>query len=188
MKRFERSLLLFLMLTSSSINIGKCEEAKEECIRGEPEPLFNQQSPNVKQHTFTLKSSHEADEEVLFKSGDVLKIKNWGCEYFVNTFHYESKSIQGSNSDVSYWFRESANALKKVSESNPNVMFDFQKAAMTLESKIKEGSELSFDHLPFPVDGDGVEFLQTQVVVKNGGLLKEKKVGFVDFELMKGPL
>ena len=74
------------------------------------------------------------------------------------------------------------------SRSNPNIVFDLDKAANTLEAKVINNKGLSFAHEPYPVEGDGIDFLQTQVFIKSGGTLKGKPIGYVEFELMKGPL
>lgn len=186
MTRLIRILLPPLVISLLAVPGASAEEGG--CVRGEPEALFEQSSPGVEKHSFNRRSSHEADEEVVFESGDVLRIRNWGCEYFVNTFHYESGSFQGNESDIPYWFRKAAEVLSVMARAKPNAIFDLQRAAATVESRISDGSKLGFDHPPYAVEGDGTDFLQTRVVVKNGHPPKGGKLGFVEFELMKGPL
>ncbi|MGA1876129.1 MAG: hypothetical protein ACMUIA_11030 [bacterium] len=178
------SILIVSIIVPASVAAGQ----DEQCVRGEPEPMFRRENPRIKEHSFHLKSSHEAGEEVLFDSGDLLFIENGGCEYFVNIFRYESESFQGEESNIRSWFQKSVDVLKILAEAEPHTVFDFRKAAATLGSKIGSSSDLTFDHMPYPVENDGSEFLQTQVVVLKGGMIPEKASGFVEFKLFKGPL
>jgi hypothetical protein len=189
MKNLFATILVFTALGTLTISVyaaGKPETSS--CVRGEPEPLFSLNSPGVKTHSFKMKSPHEAEEEVVFKSHDKLLIQNWGCEYFVNTFHYESENLKGNEADIAYWFFKSAEILKALSLSKPQAVFDFEKTAKTLELKAKDNKGLKFEHEPYAVEDDGIDFLKTQVVVKSGGKLKGGPKSYVEFELSKGPL
>jgi hypothetical protein len=158
MKKLICGILLFIVHGLLPLGLFGADQEDSICVRGEPEPLYTMKSPGVKAHSFKKRSSHEAEEEITFKSGDKVRINNWGCEYFVNTFYYESKSIKGNNSDMTYWFKKSAEILKVLSRSNPNIVFDLEKAANTLEAKVINNKGLSFAHEPYPVEGDGIDF------------------------------
>ena len=123
----------------------------------------------------------------MFTSGDRLSIINWGCEYFVNTFRYESKSMSVSAENIKDVFIKTAKTLRKLEGYNPNIIFDLGKAAETLDKVVKEGKDISF-RAWYPVEGDGLYFFQTRVVVKGGGPLEEEEGSYVEFELFKGPL
>lgn len=178
--------LLLIGVIFCSPDLTWADQAEDRCVRGGPEPLFSGQSPDVKGHEFTRTSSHEADESVLFASGDRLVIRNWGCEYFVNTFRFESKSIEGHKSSPPYWHKVAAHALRTLAASEPDIVFDLKLAARTLEIKVSNSIELKLDD-PYPVEGDGTDFLQSHVAVKASGKT-DKGVGFVVVELSKGPL
>ena len=178
---------LFLIITPS-ILLGADQPADPDCPRDQPGPVYSLKSPGVKSHLFKKTSSFEAEEEVIFVSGDRLLIKNWGCEYYVNSFYYESKNIKADSASTAYWHTKSAEILRLLARSRPDTVFDLKKAADTLEIKAKGGKGFRFDHEPYPVEGDGTDFLQTMVTVKKGGNLPGKDMGFVEFELMKGPL
>lgn len=189
MKRFTGNMLGLFIIAILPVGLIAADPVEDAgCVRGEPAALFSVKSPGVQTHSFKKISPNEAEENVVFKSGDVLRIRNWGCEYFVNTFHYESKGIEGTVSDMAYWFIKAAEVLRTLTHSKPHVSFDLGKAANTLEINVKNSKELSFDHLPYPVEGDGTDFLQAQVVVKSGGRLAGTSMGYVEFELSKGPL
>jgi hypothetical protein len=159
--------------------------AEETCPRGEPEALF--QGKEVKSEIFTPVSNHEANEEVVFNSGDRLLIRNWGCEYFVIFYRYESAKLLVKSGDTFGVFKKSVELLQKIAAFRPNSVFDDMKAAETLDKMITEGKELTLGQ-SYPVEGDGFDFLQTRVVVKGGGSLKNGRGGFIEIELGKGPL
>jgi hypothetical protein len=114
-------------------------------------------------------------------------ILNGGCEYYVNSFRYESVEIGAGDSSAMHWGREAAKALRKLQVLRPSVVFDFAKAAETLERLVREPGKLLLDE-EIPVAGDGTEFLQTRIFLKGGGLLPGQAGGYVAFDLLKGPL
>jgi hypothetical protein len=185
--------VIFLISISVLLSLSaRAEESKEgtydNCIRAVPEPLFDKRMTKVKSAKFQPKTNEEeAKEEVVFASGDRLSIINWGCEYFVNTFRYESKSMSVSPENIKDVFMKTAKTLRKLEGYNPNIVFDLGKAAETLDKAVKEGKDISFEAW-YPVEGDGLYFFQTRVVVKGGGPLEKEEGSYVEFELLKGPL
>jgi len=170
-------------LQSLSADLG----AESECVRGEPEPLYSRKNSKIKSHSFTLRSRTEAIENIVSLSGDRVIIMHGGCEYYVNSFRYESDEISASNPSAPYWGAEAAKALRRLHALGLTGVFDYVKAAETLEKLINEPEHLSFDS-EIPVEGDGTDFLQTRVVLKGGGRLQGQTGGYVAFELLKGPL
>ena len=77
--------------------------------------------------------------------------------------------------------------LEKLSRLKPRTAFSVGLAAKELRTKLgRRGSlELATE---IPVSGDGVDFLQTRVVVKGGGGLAGGAGGYVEFDLLTGPL
>lgn len=185
--------VIFLISISVLLPLSaRAEESKEgtyeNCIRAVPEPLFDKKMTMVKTTKFQPKTKdEEAKEEVVFTSGDRLFIINWGCEYFVNTFRYESESMSVSPENIKDVFMKAAKTLRKLEGYNPNVVFDLGKAAETLDKVAKEGKNISLKAW-YPVEGDGLYFFQTRVVVKGGGPLEKGEGSYVEFELLKGPL
>ena len=157
------------------------------CVRGEPEPLFSRTNPQIKSHSFARESSTEATEEIVSLSGDRIITLNGGCEYYVNSFRYESAGIQARDHTAVYWGAETAKALRKLQALRPSLPFDLTKVAEALEKLVKERGTLSVE-TEIPVEGDGTDFLQTRVVLKGGGILQGKAGGYVAFDLVKGPL
>ena len=152
--------VIFLISISVLLSLSaRAEESKEgtydNCMRAVPEPLFDKKMTMVKTTKFQpATKEEEAKEEVVFTSGDRLSIINWGCEYFVNTFRYESKSVSVSPGNIKDVFMRTAKTLRKLEGYNPNIIFDLGKAAETLDKVVKEGKDISFDAW-YPVEGDG---------------------------------
>ena len=184
---------MFLISISVLVSLSARAEGGKEgtydnCMRAVPGPLFDKKMTMVETTKFQPETKEEeAKEEVVFTSGDRLFIRNWGCEYFVNTFRYESKSMSVSPGNIKDVSMNTAKTLRKLESYNPNVIFDLGKAAKTLDKVVKEGKDISFG-VWYPVEGDGLYFLQTRVVVKGGGPLEKEEGSYVEFELLKGPL
>lgn len=81
--------------------------------------------------------------------------------------------------------KEAASWLRKIERLKADTVFNLGLAANTLEKAIgKSDKKQSGEGLP--VEGDGVDFLQTQVFVENYG--RKGTVGFIELSLFKGPL
>ena len=101
--KYLKWLICFLVISvflSSLISAGE-GDWDETCMRAIPQPLFDSKMKMVKTEKFRQATKEEdAEEEVVFSSGDRLIIRNWGCEYFVNTFRYESKAMLVSSESL----------------------------------------------------------------------------------------
>lgn len=80
----------------------------------------------------------------------------------------------------------SATRLAGCTDSH-EALFELKDAADILEQEVKRGGSLTFGQ-PVPIHGPSAEFLQPQVVVKGGGKVEGKALGYVEFELFQGPL
>ena len=72
------------------------------CIRGQAESVVKKEVyPNA---SFKLNDDHLSGTETIeLKDGDKLVIKNWGCEYFVLTFRFETNRFRADTTDIKYW-------------------------------------------------------------------------------------
>jgi hypothetical protein len=161
-------------------------DGADECVRGEPEAMFPNRVATIRSTAFHPVSSHEATEEVVFAGGERLRIRNWGCEYFVLTFRYESKALIASG-DGRAWHQRAAEVLERLARLKPRAPFDLPLAARQLRKALRTPAALPLEQ-EIDVEGDGVEFLQARVSVKGGGALAGGGRGYVEFQLAKGPL
>lgn len=84
-----------------------------ECIRGAAEPIVNRDVyPNA---LFKINDdSLTGIETIDFENGEKLKINNWGCEYFVLTFTFETNRFQGDTTDAKFWLDKAIVLMKEV--------------------------------------------------------------------------
>lgn len=80
------------------------------CTRGIAVPVLKRSVfPNVK-------AKMSADERTSVETartgrGDLLTVRNWGCEYYVLTFRFETSRYRHDLGDLRYWFRQAANEM-----------------------------------------------------------------------------
>jgi hypothetical protein len=87
-----------------------------ECIRGEPEPSLNLNIfPSRK---FTSISKTKAIETASLTNGDQLIIKHGGCEYFVQTYRFETSRFQADTSNLIFWYKNAVKLLNEIASAN----------------------------------------------------------------------
>jgi len=144
--------LVLLAFLSSASAIDSKEQANRDCKRGQAEPIIQKEDyPNT---TFLLQAdSISALETIVFENGDKLIIKNWGCEYYVLTFRFETTKFQGDTTNLAYWFRSSAilitgmlSALDAPIDIKRGLVFLHSYIAKHEDNKtLKLGEEIDFD-------------------------------------------
>jgi hypothetical protein len=177
-----RAIVFAVVLVMPAISA----KAGADCVRHVPVPVFPKKVATMRSTAFHPVSGNEANEEVVFATGERLKIRNWGCESFVMTFRYESKTLPASG-DGRAWYERAAEVLERISRLEPQTPFDLPLAARQLRKALRTPAALRLEE-DIEVEGDGVEFLQTRVSVKGGGALEGGGGGYVEFQLAKGPL
>jgi hypothetical protein len=154
-----------------------------ECTRGEPEQVFYSENAAVQSVVFKPISSHEANEEVVFKSGDRLAIHNWGCESFTLSFRLESKSLAPTSDP----FSQAVQTLRRLAAGKAHAVVDLSRAADGLDSLIKSRAELKPGE-PYPVDGDpDAGDFQLKFTLRSSGPLSGAG-RYIEFDLTLGPL
>lgn len=85
-----------------------------DCVRGKAVPIVQKTFyPNT---TFILQpDSISAIETVNFDNGDKLIIRNWGCEYYVLTFRFETSRFHQDTTNLEYWFKSADLLMREVS-------------------------------------------------------------------------
>jgi len=83
-----------------------------DCLRGQAEPIVVKAIyPNS---TFTLQSDKLTAIEIIYlDNGDKVNIKNWGCEYYVLSFHIETSKYNADTTAMKYWY---VNSFKLMDE------------------------------------------------------------------------
>lgn len=91
----------------------KVKDLRNECVRGQAEPvIIKTVFPNTK---FILQSdSLTAIETVEFENGDKLIIRNWGCEYYVLTFRFETSRYIADTTAMKYWYVAACKIMKDI--------------------------------------------------------------------------
>lgn len=89
------------------------QDLRDNCVRGQAEPIIKKNYyPNT---TFVLQAdSLTAIETVTFDNGDKLTIKNWGCEYYMLTFRFETSRFQDDTSNIQYWYKKTVLLVSEI--------------------------------------------------------------------------
>lgn len=120
-----------------------------ECTRGQAEPIVrNKYFPKT---TFVLQpDSLTAIETVRFTNGDKLVVTNWGCEYYVLTFRFETARFKADTLNLKYWY---AAAGKLINKAMPGIdaPLDIERGVRALTNyaasnvkHLKLGTEIDF--------------------------------------------
>ena len=84
-----------------------------ECVRGKAASVIKKTVyPNS---TFELNNdNHTGTETVDLGNGDKLIINNWGCEYYVLTFRFETTRFQADTTDFKYWIDKAVILMTEI--------------------------------------------------------------------------
>ncbi len=153
-----------------------------DCTRGAAEPIIKKTV--YPQTTFVLQpDSLTGIESVAFDNGDNLTIKNWGCEYYVLTFQFESSRLKADTTSLKYWY---VSAYKIMTEMKQGIdaPIDIEKGLQALNNYI---SKNVFDlKLQTEIDFGGDE-IRSFVSVDRVEKVTDKKYA-VEISFTTGPL
>ena len=162
------------------------KDVPSTCVRSIPGPILSKvEFPNAK---FRLQAdSLVGFETTALDNGDVLTIKNWGCEYYTLTFQFETTRFQADTNDLAYWF-EKAEVLLTGMLGGLDSPLDMKKGLMHLEYYLhhrgKQGSK-GFD-LGEQIDFGGTE-IREFISIDRIAQLSEGKY-LVEISVSTGPL
>lgn len=171
----------------------KSEEVKNtvpdmrlDCVRGQATSIVNKDV--FKNSKFTVQAdSLTGIETVELPNGDKLSIKNWGCEYYVLTFRFETSRFQKDTSDLEFWFDQAQNLLLDV-ENGIKAPIDWKGGIQALNGRCE--SSFHMDYESFNV-GDEVDYgegeMRTFVVIDRIQKISEKKYA-IEISFAVGPL
>jgi len=131
---------------------------KVNCTRGKAEPIINKiVYPKT---TFVLQpDSISGIETVTFDNGDKLTIKNWGCEYYVLTFRFETSRFQRDTTDLKYWFNTATGLVTEIYNGVESPI-DIKKGITQLKNHIDSDQPNNCKNLKL---GDEIDFGESEI-------------------------
>lgn len=122
--------------TEAQNETASVKDLRDDCVRGQAEPMIKKTVfPNTK---FILQpDSLTAIETVTFDNGDKLTIRNWGCEYYVLTFRFETSRFQADTAAMKYWYVTTYRILKEMKQGI-DAPVDIEKGLQALNSHISK--------------------------------------------------
>lgn len=109
------------------------------CIRGQAESVIkNSVYPNA---IFKLNPDNQTGIETIdLGNGETLTIKNWGCEYFVLTFRFETIRFQSDTTDTKYWIDKAVTLMQEI-EKGLNSPLDIEGGTLAARNFLKENND-----------------------------------------------
>lgn len=161
---------------------------KGDCVRGQAEPIIKKKVyPNT---SFALQPDKlTAYETVTFDNKDKLIIHNWGCEYYVLTFRFETSRFQEDVKNLPFWYQK-AHLLMTEIIKGLDTPFVTSKELTTLkeftEEKIKTNPESLKLEEEIECGGDDSE-IRNFITVDKIEKLTDKKFA-IEISFSIGPL
>jgi hypothetical protein len=109
------------------------------CIRGQAESVINK---SVYPHSnFKLnEDQHTGTETIELGNGEKLIIYNWGCEYFVLTFRFETTRFRADTTNIKYWMAKAVILMDEL-EKGLNAPLDIKTGTIATKNFIKENMD-----------------------------------------------
>lgn len=86
-----------------------------DCVRGPAEQVIKKNMSPAS--LFELNpDGHTGKETLSFENGDQVIIKNWGCEYYLLTFRFETGRYKSDTTNVSFWMDKAVSFMKSIEE------------------------------------------------------------------------
>ena len=167
---------------ADSVDTTEKQVVLTDCTRGVAEPIIKKTV--YPQTTFVLQpDSITGVERVSFDNGDSLTIKNWGCEYFVLTFRFETSRFKADTTSLKFWYVTTYKIMTEI-EHGIDAPIDIEKGLQALSNYI---SKNVFDlKLQTEIDFGGDE-IRSFVSVDRVEKITDKKYA-VEISFATGPL
>lgn len=122
--------------TETQTITASVKDLREDCVRGQAEPIIKKTVfPDTK---FILQpDSLTAIETVNFDNGDKVTIRNWGCEYYVLTFRFETSRFKADTTAMKYWYVTTYRILKEM-QQGIDAPVDIEKGLQALNNHISK--------------------------------------------------
>lgn len=117
----------------------------KNCVRGKAKPIIDKTV--YPKTAFVLQpDSLSGIETVTFDNGDKLIIKNWGCDYYVLTFRFETSRFQRDTTDLKYWFKTATGLVTEILDG-VDAPIDIKKGITQLTNRIDRDQSANFKSL-----------------------------------------
>lgn len=120
-----------------------------DCIRGQAATVIKKTV--YSNAIFTLnQDNHTGTETIDLKNGDKLIINNWGCEYYVLTFRFETERFNADTADTKYWLDKAVVLMREI-EKGLDAPLDIEGGTIATLNYLKEnkdynlGEEIVYD-------------------------------------------
>ncbi len=156
------------------------------CIHATATPVVKKSS--FPQTTFQLQSDKQTGiETIQLENEDKVIIKNWGCDYYVLTFRFETSRFQEDPANLGFWYKRAVTLLNEINkglDTPIDVIKGTERLVVQIENDLPNGyanlqlnEELSFN------DETPRSFISIDKIEK----LDEKRYA-VTITFAKGPL
>ena len=157
------------------------------CVRGEAVPWFSGRNQSAASWHFRSVSTIQSVEAVVTTAGDAITVVNQGCEYYSVSLRYDFAENPETPDKRRWWYEKAARALARARELGAAPVFDLELNEQLL-LRASEGESVPEEIMDVPVEGDGLDFLQTRLSVTGYGALPQGSGSYVELRLVKGPL
>jgi hypothetical protein len=172
--------------TELQTEINSVKDFRDDCIRGQAEPIIKKTVfPNTK---FILQQdSLTAIETVIFDNGDKLTIRNWGCEYYMLTFRFETSRFEDDTSNIQYWYKKTVLLVSELYKGL-DAPIDIKKGINNLINHIDLDMLNNYENLKFGQEIDfGGDEIRDFVTLEKVERLNDKKYA-ITISFSTGPL
>lgn len=177
----DRQKMISEKFQAVNVPVAQKRTILKDCVRGAAKPIIKRSV--YPKTTFVLQpDSLSGVETVTFENGDQLTIKNWGCEYYILTFRFETSRLQQDTINLGFWFKSAASLTTEVLdglEAPIDIRKGIGKLVAYVEKKpsLKLGEKIDFEA------GDIHSFVSVDRVEK----ITDKKYA-VEISFATGPL
>ena len=156
------------------------------CVRDVPQPIIKK--GEFSKTSFDLQKDKQIGIETTdFENGDKLIIKNWGCDYYVLTFRFETSRFQSELTNIPFWYKRAVTLLNEVNKKM-DAPIDIIKGTERLMNQIEEEVPNGYQNLLFDKELDFEEgAIRSFVSLDKVEQLTDNKFA-ISITFAKGPL
>lgn len=126
--------LLLLLVFFWGCSSDSSDDLFIDCRYSAPESIFSTSLPGVQAHEFFL-DKMIGEESIRFSDGSSLHLRQSGCDYLKQEFELAASNFNNQKS-IAFWFEESINLLRRISELGPEYI-SYRQWAGAMEAKVR---------------------------------------------------